>query len=174
MKIAICGKIASGKTTLANKLCEAYGFQKFSFAAKVKEVATEICGMHPDKKDRRLLQTIGHGLRQIISSDVWITPVLSQTKNIKRAVIDDLRYANELAALKQNGWIVIRLNISDRLQEERIRAAYPNSHKQHIENLMHPSETELDEVNIKAFDFSIDVDDPGAFDSFLKNDFVSV
>ena len=51
MKIALCGKIASGKTTLANKLCDAHGFQKFSFASKVKEVAVQICGMHPDKKD---------------------------------------------------------------------------------------------------------------------------
>ena len=38
MKIGICGKIASGKTTFANLLVENYGFVKYAFADPVKEI----------------------------------------------------------------------------------------------------------------------------------------
>jgi len=39
MKIAICGQMASGKTTLANRLCEEENYTILSLAGMVKEVA---------------------------------------------------------------------------------------------------------------------------------------
>ena len=160
--------MASGKTTLATHLCDTYGFQKFSLATKVKEVATTICGMEPSKKDRRLLQTIGHEMRRILFEDIWVDAVLRETRGVKRAVIDDVRYANEVTALKKDGWILVKLNISSELQEQRIRATYPDTFQQHLENLHHASETSLDGINVKAFDYSINVGDPASFQAFVK------
>ena len=168
MKIAFCGRMASGKTTLATHLCDTYGFQKFSLATKVKEVATTICGMKAGEKDRRLLQTIGHEMRRILYEDVWVDAVLRETQGIENAVIDDVRYGNEFIALKNAGWILVRLDISPQLQERRLRCTYPDTCESHLENIHHASETSLDGINVKAFDYSINVDDPASLRSFVK------
>ena len=69
MKIAICGKMASGKTTLADWFVDNHDFLKISLAAKVKEIGVNLFGMK--QKDRRLLQQIGMKMREI-KEDVWI------------------------------------------------------------------------------------------------------
>ena len=149
--------MASGKTTLAQHLCDSHNFQKFSLATKVKQIAIDICGMDPKQKDRALLQKIGHEMRRILSEDVWVEAILKDTKDVENAVIDDVRYANELIALKKDGWRLVKINISPELQKQRIMKAYPTSFQQHLDNLEHPSETNLDTINVKAFDFSINM-----------------
>lgn len=155
--------MASGKTTLANHLCDTFGFEKFSLATRVKQIATTICGMEAGEKDRPLLQKIGHEMRRIMFEDIWVDAVLRETQGVERAVIDDVRYANEFTALKREGWILVRLNISRELQEQRIRRTYPDTFQQHLDNLTHASETSLDGVNVKAFDYSINMDDPASW-----------
>ena len=68
-KIAITGKMCSGKTTIANYLIEKNNqFVKISFADKVKEIATDLFNMK--EKNRYLLQSIGTKMREI-DEDVW-------------------------------------------------------------------------------------------------------
>ena len=56
MKIAITGKMCSGKTTLSHYICQIEPrFQIFSFGKKVKEVAITLFNMNPSVKDRSLL-----------------------------------------------------------------------------------------------------------------------
>ena len=46
MKIAICGKMCYGKSTLANYIMSNYpGYQKYSFCTKVKELCKELFNM---------------------------------------------------------------------------------------------------------------------------------
>ena len=66
MKIAITGKMCSGKTTLSNYLCQLEPkFQIFSFGKKVKEVAITLFNMNPSVKDRSLLTSVGQKMREI-------------------------------------------------------------------------------------------------------------
>ena len=77
MKIAICGKMCSGKTTLANYIMRTFpGYQKYSFAEKVKELCVELFDMK--KKDRPLLIDFANKMREI-DPNVWINQVLKQT-----------------------------------------------------------------------------------------------
>ena len=74
MKIAIAGQMASGKSTLANKMQEElisldYRVERHSLATKVKEIGSNLFGMV--EKDRKLLQQIGMKMREI-RPDVWI------------------------------------------------------------------------------------------------------
>ena len=75
MRIAVTGKMCSGKTTLCNYLCELEPrFEIFSFGKKVKQCATDLFGMNPFCKDRPLLISLGQKMREI-DSEVWINYV---------------------------------------------------------------------------------------------------
>ena len=140
MKIAVTGKMCSGKTTLCNYLCELEPrFRIFSFGKKVKDVASDLFNMDPQIKDRTLLTSIGQKMREI-DKDVWVNYVINQCKDVEYCLVDDLRYQNEYEALVKNGFKIIQLNISDELQEYRIRNIYPNNYEDHLNNRNHASE----------------------------------
>ena len=140
MKIAITGKMCSGKTTLSNYLCSLEPrFQVFSFGKKVKQVASDLFGMDPLIKDRSLLTSLGQKMREI-DPDVWINYVIKEAAEIDYCLIDDLRYQNEYIALAKNGWKIIQLTMSDDLQEKRIREIYPLNYQDHLKNRTHLSE----------------------------------
>ena len=140
LKIAVTGKMCSGKTTLCNYLCQIEPrFQIFSFGKKVKQVATDLFQMDPLVKDRSLLINLGTKMREI-DSNVWINYVIEQTKDIKYCLVDDLRYQNEYEALLQNGFQIIQLQVPDELQEQRIKEIYPHNYQDHLKNINHLSE----------------------------------
>ena len=130
-KIAFVGKAGSGKTTLAEYLVKKHGFRKFSFADAVKEIAYKYFGMV--KKDRDLLQAIGEKLREI-DKDVWIKILLAKldVADYVHAVVDDCRYLNEAKALRDRGFILIKLG---------------GSHKTlTLQQRKHSSEREVDQI----------------------------
>ena len=140
MKIAITGKMCSGKTTLSNYLCEIEPrFQVFSFGKKVKEVASDLFDMDPQMKDRSLLISVGQKMREI-DPDVWVNYIMKQTEGLNYCLIDDLRYQNEYETLVKNNWKIIQLQVSDELQEQRIRDIYPDNYEDHFKNRNHLSE----------------------------------
>ena len=95
--------------------------------------------MDPQIKDRTLLTRIGQKMREI-NKDVWINYVVQQCKDVEYCLVDDLRYQNEYEALVKNGFKIIQLNISDELQEYRIRNIYPLNYEDHLLARTHLSE----------------------------------
>lgn len=153
MKVAICGKICSGKSTLTDKLMKRYPkLIKKSFAGKIKELAVELFGMK--EKDRKLLQDIGTNMR-LIDPDVWVNYIINGTDD--NVIIDDLRFENEARLLKQHNWIIIRLNITDELQRKRIIETYPDTYQDHLNNLNHESELEISKLD-QYIDLDLDCD----------------
>ena len=150
IKIAICGKMCSGKTYLSNKIAKHYSLKKISIGDKVKEIAIELFNM--SYKDRKLLQKIGTNMR-LINKDVWINYIIK--KNTNNIIIDDLRYINEAKLLKKNNWLIIRLNISSEKQIKRLKLTYPKTYKNHINNLNHESENQINNLT-KYIDIDID------------------
>ena len=73
MKIAITGKMCSGKSTLARIIKETNSnYVIYSFGQKVKDVAKDLFNMK--EKDRSLLTSIGTKMREI-DYEVWINYV---------------------------------------------------------------------------------------------------
>ena len=95
--------------------------------------------MNPEVKDRTLLTSIGQKMREI-DPDVWVNYVISECKDTEYCLVDDLRYQNEYETLVKNGFKIIQLNISDELQEERIKIVYPDNYEDHLKNRNHSSE----------------------------------
>lgn len=138
MKIAICGKMCSGKSTLANYIMRSFpGHTKYAFADKVKDLCSDLFQMKG--KDRPLLINFANKMREI-DPDVWINQVLQKTKGNQNCIIDDVRYQNEVDALIQDGWTFIHLHVPREIQKQRIMKLYPSTYQDHLDSMSHISE----------------------------------
>ena len=117
--IAICGKMASGKTTLAHTLRDEANFEVMSLAGAVKRLGSDLFGMV--EKDRPLLQQIGMKMREIRPT-VWIDYLVSQADSVNESqycvAVDDVRFVNEAKRFKDEGWILVKMDIGEELQIE--------------------------------------------------------
>ncbi len=172
LKIAVSGKMAAGKTTLTNIIQQhhemnqpqtdtfydnifSYSHQ-LSLATPVKKVAKDYFFMPENHKDRPLLQKIGQQFRDIRPS-VWIDLLIAEAHNKAQEfedagiegclVCDDVRFPNELDALKEDGWFLIRLEVDDETRKERIKNTYPHDYEIHWANRNEISETALDDYD---------------------------
>jgi len=141
MKIAITGKMCSGKTTVANIIQQFDPtYEKYSFGQKVKDIAIDLFDMK--NKDRSLLVQIGGYMRDI-DNNVWTNYLMNQIKNRDNCIIDDLRYQNELDNCLLNNFKIIQLIVSKDIQINRIKKVYPDNYLDHIKNIDHKSESQV-------------------------------
>ena len=139
MKVAICGKMCSGKSTLANHIMRTFpGYRKYAFGQRVKDLCTELFKMKG--KDRPLLIKFANSIRDI-DPDVWINQVLQQTEGTRNCIIDDVRYQNEVDALIRDGWTFIQLHVPYGIQKKRIIRVYPDNYQDHLDSTSHISES---------------------------------
>lgn len=145
MRIAITGNLCSGKSYLAKILMKKYNLELYSFAGKIKEIATDLFQM--TQKDRLLLQNIADKMKEI-DPDIWIKYVLSGIGTKDNIIIDDLRFENEVNYLKEHGFTIIRLNIPDNIRMERIKNTYPTTYEEHFKGMNHNSEQEINNLKV--------------------------
>ncbi len=115
--IGITGNMGAGKTTLANAIERNYPeVEVRPFAEKVKEIA-RMMGWNGQKDDkgRRLLQLIGTECgRDCLGDDIWVRHWLSSLSDSEGwpmiVVADDVRFANEAAAIRSLGGIIVRVD----------------------------------------------------------------
>ena len=62
------------------------------------------------KTVRELLQGIGQGLRDAIDPDLWIKILFANTENWSNYIIADVRYPNEIKAIKERNGILLRID----------------------------------------------------------------
>lgn len=109
--LAFGNKARHGKDTAGEAVVRYFNVQGvparvFKFADAVYKMCREKYGM--TKKDGRLLQTVGDGMRQEKNPNFWIDQ-LEQEMNLFDgvAVITDMRYTNEADWVKNSGgWVV--------------------------------------------------------------------
>jgi hypothetical protein len=155
IKLALCGRLRSGKDTAARYLTLFYDFQPFAFADPLKRYLHEIFPHVPrEPKPRRLLQLFGQKMREI-DPDVWINLTMRQIDEYlrqhtcdrcepvlkPRVLISDCRQQNEFDRLRAEGFVFIRINADDKL---RIKRAIEAGDKFTAEDLVHETELLVD------------------------------
>lgn len=146
MKIAFGGKMGTGKDTSVNYLIKKYGGVKISFSDSIYDIlyyAQNVCGFKKEK-DRKFLQWIGTEWAREKNPEIWIELTLKNYPKDENVYCSDIRFKNELNALKEDGWICIKLNMDD-TNNKRIGTGTKN----------HISEKDLDDLNDDYWDYII-------------------
>lgn len=146
-KIAFFGPAASGKTWCADYIVESYGYRKLGFATKLKEIAVDLFNVRgKNGDDRKTLQKLGEKMREI-DPNCWINYVLNNgAKNsghFNGIVLDDLRYTNEAAALRSNGWALVKVVVPEEIRQWRLSTLYPDTP---LSTYYHASEREWESI----------------------------
>ena len=163
--IAICGKRRSGKDTIADILCEQYGYMKVRIADPLKFVVGTLFGfsleqMECDQKDalderwdispRQAMQFIGtevmqHKIQELlpdVGRKFWIRSFLSGIRGgdqNQKYVISDLRFLHEEEELRKHGVMIWKV----------IRPGHQHQHQHQHQNSeidQHCSEKEWEEI----------------------------
>lgn len=123
--IALTGAAGSGKTTAADYLIRQHGYERVKFAGPLKDMMRalgfddrhiegslketpleELCGQAP----RHAMQTLGTAWgRRCIGEDFWIRMWREHALRFERVVVDDCRFPNEAAAIRELGGVIIKL-----------------------------------------------------------------
>jgi hypothetical protein len=118
-RLAVSGKMRSGKDMLSEYLVKRYGFTRFAFADRLKEVAVELFGMSMERKDRHLLVELGRKMCEV-DRLVWVNCVLGKIPLRADVVISDMRFRYEYDALKAFGFKMVRMCVERDTQVKRI------------------------------------------------------
>lgn len=125
IKIAVGGSMGVGKDTFFEYLINKnLNFEKISFAQPIYEIlhyAQEKLNFE-HIKDRKFLQFIGTDWARQINPNIWIDLVDQKTnQSCNNFCITDLRFENEFNYLKNNGWILIKIerNLSKEILLDR-------------------------------------------------------
>ena len=152
VKIALTGKMRSGKDTVAHHLYIRHGFDRVAFGTELKKNAHAVFPwISEHSKPRALYQKFGQLMREI-DPNVWV-------KHAERAVngaidfrvntgaervgvvITDLRQQNEYEWARANGFTIIRVTAPD---DVRIGRAVAANDDFTLHDLTHETELAID------------------------------
>lgn len=155
--IGLCGYKRTGKTTVAEILCDNNGYFHESFASPLRWFVAETLGMTPMQLEeaketpiawldgvtpRKMMQSVGTEWgREMIHPELWvrslvqrIRPALDRGQNV---VVSDVRFPNEATAIRNLGGVIVRVTRPGMLRGD------------------HPSESQVDAIDAD-FDFPND------------------
>jgi dephospho-CoA kinase len=143
VKIALIGKIRSGKDSFANFLIDEYGFKRYAFGDGIGEVVKKY---FPDEfikgKPRKHYQSIGQHFRSL-DAEVWIKYLEKQMNQSddENIIITDLRQFNEWQRMKELGFIFIKVEAPEDIRQMRMKYA---GDVWNPDDLSHSTEREID------------------------------
>lgn len=127
LRIALSGRMASGKSLVAKYLVKQYGFKELAFAARLKEMAAELFNVdvkHKDEAGRLLLQQLAHHMRAI-DPMIWVRYIIRRIPIEGAVVVSDVRYPNEFHTLQSLGFTMVCMYMSPFTRQEIIGHVYP-------------------------------------------------
>jgi hypothetical protein len=165
LRIALVGKIASGKTSLRAALrdeLEKHGAKVLcvSLGDRLKEIVHELYPpTEKGNKPRNQLCDFAKAARDI-DPDVWVNAMfrtIEAAEGTPIILVDDVRQHNEYARMKDAGFVFIRLNIDDETQRQRIRYKYgAKEYGMHMSYTRHETERQAIEYDTDHYHMDLD------------------
>jgi hypothetical protein len=157
MKIAFGYKMGVGKDEAVSYIRRKIDGRQISFAGPLYSImfyAQEVCGFEK-QKDRQFLQYVGTEWAREKDPDIWVRLAIENaSRMLGNLFLTDLRFPNEFEALKNDGWLCVKINRSSTEGRE-------GSGKK-----SHHSEKALDLVHDNRWDYIID--NNGTLEEFYK------
>src|SRR5690625_4156242 len=168
LRIALTGRMRSGKSTIADHLWLNHDFAKVSFASSLKQLADRLFShlyepIYEDcpfseggrtvkdyRKPRALLQELGQKMREI-DEDVWIKEAEQDVKldeawrGTAGVVSEGLRQPDEHECAGANGFIIIRVEADEAL---RLKRAEQEGDSFSAEDMAHDTEQHVDGFSV--------------------------
>lgn len=122
IKIALFGKMRSGKDTVGKMLIEELGFKRYAFGDGIGAIIAEYFPQDWAKgKPRGHYQLIGQTFRQL-DEEVWINYLLNKVEQdgATRVVVTDGRQQNESKRLKEEGYVIVKVEAPEEIRIKRI------------------------------------------------------
>ncbi len=141
MKIAIVGKMRSGKSIACDYIKNKLNAEKFEFSDPVKEVSKII--FNDKVKNRKNLVKIGQHMRKM-DENVWVNIIerrMDEYLDTSSIVVSSIRQQNEYDMLKKKGFIFIKI---ETLKSIRIDRCLENKDTDFEKQLDSSLENELD------------------------------
>jgi len=124
LKIAFVGKSKESNTYCARYLWKSY---KFRFWGMDDELDKFLRRLHNSKYTFRPKMNYQHKLRYYdawykLDPDIWIRHILyriNEGRATRNAVVPDARYLNEIKALQEDGFVIIRVSVPDKFYSKK-------------------------------------------------------
>lgn len=110
---------------------------------------------------RELTQVVGTIVRDMYGVDIWVKWYIKAIENEEKIICDDVRLKTEKEHLENNGFTIIRLDITKETQNKRHKALYGTLPDEERRN--HFTEIDLDNTH-----FDIRIDNNGEIDYTLE------
>lgn len=164
MKIALCGRMRSGKDSVADIL-EEHDFFRYKFSQGIWETVGLLFGQNEEEtlyKPRKLLQDLGQKIREV-DPNVWVNYTMSEIEldedlhypSENDVVITDLRQPNEYARLRKEGYTIVRVVASNQV---RVHRAKEKGDIFTEEDTQHDTESHVD-----SFEVDYEITNDGTF-----------
>lgn len=151
--IGLTGAIGSGKSTVAEILCQNHGYKELVFKNSMAEslafifrVSTlvftdrelkekplpELMGKSP----RELMQSFGTDWgRKLVHPDIWVkcTEKVIETASLPNVVISDVRFENEAKMIKRLGGVIWKIERSD--NPYKVESSHESEQGLHFSNI---------------------------------------
>jgi hypothetical protein len=173
--IGFSGKKRTGKDTAANLAVNEHGFERDAFAAPIKTIAQEVFGLEDhqvyggakEKEDpfwgmspRKIMQKVGTEFaRGTFHEGIWVDSfrLRMQDADASRIVVFDVRFPNEVEAIKEMGGYVVRIRRPEKEPDtnwllKKAALTFPRL-ADYLPPKYHQSETALDGSD--DFDFTV-------------------
>lgn len=148
--IGLIGRMRSGKDTVADYLTDEdgdYGYLRYAFGDGIREVCRRLYldQFADGKKPRALLQQFGEYARSH-DRDVWINDMFrrmsaNEYTRYVPVVVSDVRQPHEVDALRERGFIFIRITAPEAV---RIDRAIKSADSFALRDLTHDTESHVD------------------------------
>lgn len=161
LRIAFGCQARTGKSTAVDYLISQHEGVEMSFAGPLYNIlhfAQRTCGF-PEEKDRKFLQYIGTEWAREKNPNVWVDVLLRDVEELGPAhnvYVSDVRFPNELTALKKAGFKTVRLFRND----ASVDGTFGTGSRRHA------SETAMDNVPLTEWDYVIE--NNGTVDEFYS------